>query len=338
MPSIPQAWGLPIHDSADSSTTIGHMRRHSDLDDVDQKLVRELILDGRASYAALAPKVGLSQAAVRARVRQLLDDRVVTVSARVDPQSVGLGVFAFVFASVEGSARRLAESVAEIPEAVFVVCLTGKTGLMVEIRCRDNRHLVAVLDRLRMIEGIVDLDSLTVIEYRKAGTAGLAAELFEQPIEPRTPDPASRERPLDEVDRLLISELMADGRATYADLAPRVGLSQAGVRARVQRLLDDNTVVIQATSTARALGIAAFSAVLLSAQGPVGRIADQLAAMPEFTILALTSGSYDLAGEVWCRDNAHLLDTLDSIRSLEGVSSLVSNTYLEIEKEEYRLG
>ena len=186
--------------------------------------------------------------------------------------------------------------------------------------------------------GIVDLDSLTVIEYRKAGTAGLAAELFEQPIEPRTPDPAPRERPLDEVDRLLISELMADGRATYADLAPRVGLSQAGVRARVQRLLDDNTVVIQATSTARALGIAAFSAVLLSAQGPVGRIADQLAAMTEFTILALTSGSYDLAGEVWCRDNAHLLDTLDSIRSLEGVGSLVSNTYLEIEKEEYRLG
>jgi DNA-binding Lrp family transcriptional regulator len=314
------------------------MRRHFDLDDIDRKLVGELILNGRAPYSSLAPKVGLSQAAVRARVRRLLDDHIVTVSARVDPRSVGLGVFAFVFATVEGSARAIAEQVAEIPEAVFVVCLTGKNGLLVEIRCHDNAHLIEVMDRLRTIEGVTDFNSLTVIEFRKAGTSGVAAELFGQPVEPRVPEPAPLDRPLDEIDLRLIRELMADGRITYADLAPRVGLSQAGVRARVQRLLDENIIVIQATSTAGALGLAAFSAVRLSVQGPVGPIAARLSAMPEFTVVALTSGSYDLAGEVWCRDNAHLLDTLDAIRSLEGVGSLVSNIYLEIEKEEYRLG
>ena len=53
--------------------------------------------------------------------------------------------------------------------------------------------------------------------------------------------------------------------------------------------------------------------------------------------MALTSGSYDLAGEVWCRDNAHLLDILDAIRALDGVGAVVSNIYLEIEKEAYRL-
>jgi DNA-binding Lrp family transcriptional regulator len=314
------------------------MRSSIDLDDIDRKLVGELILNGRAPYSALAPKVGLSQAAVRARVRRLLDDHVVTVSARVDPRSVGLGVFAFVFATVEGSAREVAGRVCQITEAVFVVCLTGRNGLLVEIRCHDNGHLIEVMDRFRTIEGIVDFNSLTALEYRKAGTSGVAAELFGQPVEPRVPLPASADHPLDEIDLRLIRELMADGRITYADLSPRVGLSQAGVRARVQRLLDENIVVIQATSTARALGLAAFSAVRLSVQGPVSAIADKLSAMPEFTVVALTSGSYDIAGEVWCRDNAHLLDTLDAIRLLDGAGALVSNTYLEIEKEEYRLG
>jgi len=314
------------------------MRKHIDLDDIDRKLVGELILNGRAPYSALAPKVNLSQAAVRARVRRLLDDNIVVVSARVDPRSVGLGVFANVFVTVEGAARETAGRVAKISEAVFVACVTGRTGLLLEIRCHDNAHLVEVMDRLRTTDGVVDFDNLTVIEYRKAGTSGIAAELFGEPIEPRVPEPAPADHPLDEIDLQLITELMADGRVTYADLSPRVGLSQAGVRARVQRLLDENVVVIQATSTAAALGLAAFSAVRLSVQGPVGPIADTLYAMPEFTVVALTSGSYDLAGEVWCRDNAHLLDTLDVVRSLDGVGSLVSNTYLEIVKEEYRLG
>jgi DNA-binding Lrp family transcriptional regulator len=314
------------------------MLKHFDLDEIDRKLVGELIVNGRSPYAALAPKVGLSQAAVRARVRRLLDEHVVTVSARVDPRSVGLGVFAFVFITVEGSARQVADRVAEIAEAVFVVSLTGKSGVMAEVRCRDNDQLLEVLDRLRTTEGVVDLDSLTAMEYRKAGTSGIAAEVFGQHVERRVPKPSPVERPLDQTDHALIKELVADGRATYADLAPKVGLSQAGARARVQRLLDENIIVIQATTGAQAVGLAAFAAVLVSVRGPIGDIADQLCAMPEFTVVALTSGSYDIAGEVWCRDNEHLLDTLDTIRTLEGVGTVVSNTYLEIEKEEYRLG
>ena len=71
-------------------TRVRPMTKHIDLDDIDRRLVGELIVDGRAPYAALAPKVGLSQAAVRARVRRLLENNVVTVTARVDPRSLDL--------------------------------------------------------------------------------------------------------------------------------------------------------------------------------------------------------------------------------------------------------
>ena len=307
------------------------------LDDVDRQLIGELIVDGRSPYAALAPKVGLSQAAVRARVKRLLDDRIVTVNARVDPRSLGLGVFAFVYLTIDRPARTIGAELSDIPEAVFVVCVTGRQGVLVEIRCRDNTHLLEVFDEVRGIAGVVDVDSLTAMEYRKSGTSGIAEEVFGTHVAMRVAQPVPIDRKLDEIDLTLIRELVHDGRATFVDLAPKSGLSQAGVRARVQRLLEEQVVVIQAFPSAEALGLSSFASVLVSVRGPVESVAQKLCVMPEFTVVALSGGSYDLICEVWCRNYEHLLNTLDTVRSIEDVSAVQSNTYLEILKEDYRL-
>jgi DNA-binding Lrp family transcriptional regulator len=307
------------------------------LDDIDHQLIGELFVDGRASYAAMAPRVGLSQAAVRARVRRLLDEHVVTVSARVDPRSVGVGVFALVFVSTEGPAREVAERLAEFDAVVFVVCLTGRWSLLVELRCPDYPSLLTTLDRIRATMGVSDAESLSAVDYLKAGTSGIAADVFGQPTERRVPRPVPKERPLDEIDLQLLRELVADGRATFADMAPRVGLSQAGVRARVQRLLDEHIVVVQASTGASVLGLASFSAVFIQVRGGAVDVGERLAAMHEFTIVAITSGSFGLIGEVWSRDDAHLLSTLDTIRSIDSVADVESATYLEIVKEQLRL-
>jgi len=307
------------------------------LDEIDRNLIGALIVDGRASYASLAPEVGLSQAAVRSRVRRLLDDGVVTVSARVDPRSVGFGIFSFVFITTSGPVRRVTDLLAEIDEAVFVVCLGGRFSAFVEIRCRDYRHLLNVLDRIRSTEGVEEAESLSAIEYLKAGASGIAAEVFGQSVERKMAQPVPGDGPLDDTDIRLIRALVANGRATFADLAPIVGLSQAGVRARVQRLLDDQTVVIHATAGARVLGLDSFSALLISVRGEAQPIAEQLCAMPEFTIVAATSGRCGLVGEVWCRDRDHLLDILDTVRAIDGVADVETAVYLDIVKEQYRL-
>lgn len=309
----------------------------SGFDEIDRKLIGELIVDGRASYAALAPKVGLSQAAVRARVKRLLEEGVVTVSARVDPRSVGFGVFSFVFITTEGPTRAVTRRLAEIDETVFVVCLTGRWSAFVEIRCHDNQHLLATLDRIRSTDGIVDAESVSAIEYLKAGASGIAAEVFGREIGRQLPAPLPDGRALDDIDTALIRELVSNGRATFADLAPRVGLSQAGARARVQRLLDERTVVIHATAGAKVLGLDSFSALLISVRGQARDIAETLCARPEFTIVAATSGRFGVVCEVWCRDEEHLLDILDEVRSVPGITDVESATYLEIVKEQFRL-
>ena len=306
-------------------------------DEIDRRLIGELILDGHASYASLAGTVDLSQAAVRARVRRLLADNVVTITARVDPQSVGIGVFSFVFLSVTEPARNVAARIAEIDEAVFVVCIAGRWNVLVEVRCSDHRHLLDVLDQVRATAGVADLETFTALDYLKAGTSGIAAEVFGHHVPRSLPEPVPGDRPLDETDLALIRALVADGRATFADLAPIVGLSQAGVRARVQRLLDEKVVTIHASVSAPALGLASFAALLVSIRGPAGPVLEQLCAKPEFTVVAAASGRFDAVCEVWCRDDDHFLDTLDSIRVLKGVADVQTGTYLEIVKEKYRI-
>jgi Lrp/AsnC family transcriptional regulator for asnA, asnC and gidA len=185
---------------------------------------------------------------------------------------------------------------------------------------------------------VVDLDTLTVMEFRKSGTSGIARELFGKDVEARLAKPIAIDRTLDDVDLALIRELVHDGRSTFVDLAPKVGLSQAGVRARVQRLLEEQVVVIQAFPSAEVLGIASFATLLLSVRGPMDPIVEKLCGMSEFTVVALAGGSFDLVCEVWCRDNEHLLETLDTVRALDGVGVVQSNTYLEIIKEDYLIG
>ena len=128
-----------------------------ELDDVDRALIRELIRDGRATYAALAPTVGLSQAAVRTRVQRLLDDDVITITGRVDPASFGLGVFAFAFLEVSKEVDKVAALVGEVDEAVFIVAGAGRFDVLVELRCASNDALLGALDRIRVLLSLIHI-------------------------------------------------------------------------------------------------------------------------------------------------------------------------------------
>ncbi len=310
--------------------------RSNDLDATDRALIGGLVADGRATYAALAPPVGLSQAAVRARVQRLLDDGIVTVTARIDPQTAGLAVFAFAVLLVDEPTTDVTAQLADIDEVVFAACITGRWGVLAELRCRDNRHLYETLDRLRSLTGVAEIESLAVMEYFKQDWTGLVEEVFGHEMPPHRPSPVAASG-LDSIDRRLIAELVADGRASYADLAPLVELSQAAVRTRVQRLLEEGVVVIQAYASAKALGIGSFAAILISVKRDAARLVAELNAMPEITLVAATSGRYDFVCEIWSRDNSDLLASIDRIRSLDEVGVVSSHTFLAVVKEEYRI-
>ena len=138
------------------------------LDDVDRAIVTELQVDGRMSYADLAPRVGLSQAAVRQRVNRLLERGVMQVVAVTDPLSLGLSTQAMVGISVSGDVRAVAAAVAAYREAEYILITAGRYDVLAEVLCEDNDALLSLVnDRIRAIDGVTSTEVFSILKMEK---------------------------------------------------------------------------------------------------------------------------------------------------------------------------
>lgn len=144
---------------------------------------------------------------------------------------------------------------------------------------------------------------------------------------------------LDEVSKRLVELLQHDGRASYAALAKVVGLSEAAVRQRVQRLLEQGVMQIVAVTDPIMVGFRRQAMIGIRASGDLNQLAARCAEIPEVDYVVITVGRYDLMLEVVCEDDDHLLELLSSvIRQLEGVESVEVNMYLRLAKQIYSWG
>ena len=144
---------------------------------------------------------------------------------------------------------------------------------------------------------------------------------------------------LDEVSKGIIEQLQQDGRRPYAAIGKAVGLSEAAVRQRVQRLLDNGVMQIVAVTDPLELGFARQAMIGITVEGSLEPVADELAEMDEIDYVVITAGGFDLLAEVVCESDEHLLDVLSNrIRTISGVRSTESFVYLKLRKQTYSWG
>jgi Lrp/AsnC family transcriptional regulator for asnA, asnC and gidA len=144
---------------------------------------------------------------------------------------------------------------------------------------------------------------------------------------------------LDDLSKAIIEQLQTDGRTSYATIAKSVGLSDAAVRVRVQRLLDNDVMQIVAVTDPLQLGFTRQAMIGIRTEGDTQLVAERLAAMTEVTYVVTTAGSFDLIIEVVCEDDEELLDLVSRrIRILAGVASTETFVYLKLNKQHYNWG
>jgi Lrp/AsnC family transcriptional regulator for asnA, asnC and gidA len=144
---------------------------------------------------------------------------------------------------------------------------------------------------------------------------------------------------LDDVSKAIIEQLQTDGRRSYAEIGKAVGLSEAAVRQRVQKLTDSGVMQVVAVTDPMQLGFYRQAMVGIRASGDTRDLADRLAALPEVDYVVLTAGSFDILVEVVCENDEELISLLNSrIRSLEGVLSTETFVYLKLHKQFYNWG
>jgi Lrp/AsnC family transcriptional regulator for asnA, asnC and gidA len=151
--------------------------------------------------------------------------------------------------------------------------------------------------------------------------------------------PAAASAMLDAPNRAIIEALQRDGRQAYGAIAESVGLSEAAVRRRVQRLRETGVMQIVAVTDPLQLGFTRQAMVGISVEGDVRAVADKLTALPEVDYVIICAGSFDLLAEVVCEDDERLLAVLnDSVRSIPGVRSTETFLYLKLAKQTYTWG
>jgi Lrp/AsnC family transcriptional regulator for asnA, asnC and gidA len=144
---------------------------------------------------------------------------------------------------------------------------------------------------------------------------------------------------LDEIDKAIIRALQVDGRMSYARLGPAVGLSQAAVRQRVQRLTDSGVMQVVAVTDPLSVGFTVQAMIGIGAEGDLRRLAAKLGDLPEIDYVVIASGRFDLLVEVVCEDHDHLLVLVnDVIRATPGVRTAEVFTYLDLVKQSYTWG
>ena len=128
---------------------------------------------------------------------------------------------------------------------------------------------------------------------------------------------------MDNLDRLIIQTLRAEGRTPFTQIARRAGVSETTIRTRYQHLASKKMIRIVGIIDPDTLGYRATAMVTVSAEpGMADEIARTVAQVPEVSHVVTTLGSCDLILQVFCRDLSHLTDVVtQQIQHVPGVRS-----------------
>ncbi|MFT4158149.1 MAG: Lrp/AsnC family transcriptional regulator [Microbacterium sp.] len=151
--------------------------------------------------------------------------------------------------------------------------------------------------------------------------------------------PSKKLPALDEVSKTIIELLQDDGRRSYSEIGRVVGLSEAAVRQRVQKLTESGVMQIVAVTDPMQLGFLRQAMIGIRVSGDTRVVAEAVAAIDAVDYVVITVGSFDILAEVICEDDEDLLALMnDHIRTIDGVLGTETFIYAKLQKQLYNWG
>ena len=139
------------------------------LDKTDQAIVAQLQYDGRKPYTDIAAEMGVTEGAVRRRVKRMMDEGILQIVGIVEPQFLEWNAAGMIGVSVQaGRVEEVGEQIAHLPEVTYLFMASGGFDLFVEVYCRDRAHFVSFLsNKLQQIPGVERTESFMILKMFK---------------------------------------------------------------------------------------------------------------------------------------------------------------------------
>ena len=128
-----------------------------EIDKTDYDIVALLMEDGRMSASEIARRIGdVTERTVRYRIERMVEEKLMRVSAIINPQVVGFDIVADVFLEVESDLiTEVAEAVAQFENVSYVACSIGETDVSVQVVAQDTAEVYRfVTEVIRKIPGV----------------------------------------------------------------------------------------------------------------------------------------------------------------------------------------
>lgn len=127
------------------------------LDELDFAILMQLQEDGRMSFTDMAEKLQVSISTIRTRVGKLIEDKTIQIIGRVNPEKVGFHVYAQIKIAVRPAnlIGTISDQLLTYREVSFLAVTSGDYDLEVDVMCRDNQHLMQIVnERIAQMEGV----------------------------------------------------------------------------------------------------------------------------------------------------------------------------------------
>ncbi len=145
---------------------------------------------------------------------------------------------------------------------------------------------------------------------------------------------------ISELDKRIIEQLQEEGRRPFTQIAADLGVSEAAVRARTNRMIDKGILQIVGVTDPLKLGFQQWAMIGVKVEAArLIEVAEQIAEFPETDYVVVTAGTYDILVECVAEDNEALLVFLsERLRKIKGVRETETFVYLRLMKQSYQWG
>ncbi len=137
------------------------------LDSVDKKIIYMLMDNAKTSLAHISKNVGISTTAVHQRIKKLENAGVIENSISfLNPRKIGYKVVSYigVFLEQPSHYHDAIKALNDINEVVEAHYTTGNYTIFLKVLCKDNDHLMEILNKLQKLKGVIRTETFISLE------------------------------------------------------------------------------------------------------------------------------------------------------------------------------
>ncbi len=294
------------------------------LGDIDVKILRALLNDGRRNFTSIAAQCHVSKDVIWTHYKELKKAGIIVgATIQFNFQKLGYSGLALILINTESQ------------DADYVLNRLRKITDIGTCRYYNSKHNIAAIYRLHSLS---DLDRVKQIICKQTkinefetqiwtDVRNIPENILSNPSETQNVENYIKEKvkkptlKIDEMDMQIIDALTENGRLSFRKIAQQIGTTTATIARRYERLKENNFIKVSIQVNPLELG---FQGILeisigLADQSVVNEIVNKLSEMPGVTYLVKISGTFDLEVVALVKDCKNMMDISDQIAKISNI-------------------